>query len=283
MPFFRVATSFHYFCNSFLKFWYNSIFFTMNRRNIYIISFFWVMIASFVSCTDNSPKKQVETINQQCPIDLGILGKVTEVGLDNQTIVYHVETNSDVLKLSRLKDHVGDVKKGILLNFVDDSVTLSQFIAAKCNIRYEYTDATTSERLVINVSQDELKNAVALVSDEKELARRRIENFVATGRLQLPLQVDEVTTLTDIVIEDGNVGYIYELDEDKLPSEKMKDQLSVLKENIAKGLESDDVSMNMLVDALTKDHKGLVYRYVLNKSGEKVEITFSPEEVAGIK
>lgn len=244
---------------------------------------FVALLAILLTSCNNSLKRQVETINSQCPIDLGILGEVTKVDLDGRTIVYHVSTNSNVLKLSRLEDHINDVKQGILLNFVDDKTSLTQFIAAQCNIRYEYTDAQTGEQLVIDITKDELKNAEALVGNEMELARRRIENFVATGRLQLPMQVDEVTTLTDIFAEGDNVGYVYTIDETTVPIDTIDQRIGVLKESIGESLKHNDLSMTMLIDALTKDHKGLIYRYNMSKSGRTFDVTFSPEEVVRIQ
>ena len=244
---------------------------------------FIAFVALLLTSCNNSLKHQVETINSQCPIDLGVLGEVTKVDLDGRTIVYHVSTNSNVLKLSRLEDHINDVKQGILLNFVDDKTSLTQFIAAQCNIRYEYTDAQTGEQLVIDITKDELKNAEALVGNDMELARRRIENFVATGRLQLPMQVDEVTTLTDIFAEGDNVGYVYTIDESTVPSDTLNQRIGVLKESISESLKHNDLSMTMLIDALAKDHKGLIYRYNMSKSEKTFDITFTPEEVVRIQ
>ena len=241
----------------------------------------WALL--LIGCVGNSLKHQVEIINKQCPIDLGVLGMVTHVDLDNNTIVYHVATNSQVLKISRLKDHSKDVKQGILLNFCDDKATLADFIAAKCNLKYEYTDIQTGEQLIIDISASELKNVEALVGNPKELTRRRIENFITTGRLQLPLQVDEVTTLNDIIIENNNVGYVYTIDEAAITPDTIREKIGVLKENIEESLKGNDLSMVMLVDALTKDHKGLVYRYLLSKSGEQFDIVFTPEEVAALR
>ena len=253
------------------------------RKPAFATLFIVLFTILLTNCTNNSLKHQVETINSQCPIDLGVLGEVTKVDLDGRTIVYHVSTNSNVLKLSRLEDHVNDVKQGILLNFVDDKTSLTQFIAAQCNIRYEYTDAQTGEQLVIDITKDELKNAEALVGNDMELARRRIENFVATGRLQLPMQVDEVTTLTDIFAEGDNVGYVYTIDESTVPSDTLNQRIGVLKESIGESLKHNDLSMTMLIDALAKDHKGLIYRYNMSKSEKTFDITFTPEEVVRIQ
>ena len=165
------------------------------RKYVASALFMALWVSMLIGCVD-SLKNQVEIINKQCPIDLGILGEVTHVDLDDRTIVYHVSTNPSVLNISRLKDHQKDVKQGILLNFSNDRATLANFIAAKCNLRYESTDSQSDERLIIDISAEDLKNVNALVANPQELARKRVENFVTTGRLQLPLHVDEVTTLT---------------------------------------------------------------------------------------
>ena len=238
-------------------------------------------VTMLIGCVD-SLKNHVEVINKQCPIDLGILGEVTHVDLDGRTIVYHVSTNPNVLNVGRLKDHQKDVKQGILLNFSNDKATLAQFIAAKCNLRYEYTDSQSDERLVIDISADDLKNVDALVANPEELARKRVENFVTTGRLQLPLHVDEVTTLDDIIVEGDNVGYVYTIDETAISPDTIRARLSMLRENIKSSLKGEDLSMTMLVDALTNDHKGLIYRYFLSKSKERFDITFTPEEIENL-
>ena len=251
------------------------------RKYIASALFMALWVSMLIGCVD-SLKNQVEIINKQCPIDLGILGEVTHVDLDDRTIVYHVSTNPSVLNISRLKDHQKDVKQGILLNFSNDRATLANFIAAKCNLRYEYTDSQSDERLIIDISAEDLKNVNALVANPQELARKRVENFVTTGRLQLPLHVDEVTTLDDIIIEGDNVGYVYTLDETAISPDTIRERLGVLRENIERSLRGEDLSMIMLVDALTNDHKGLIYRYFLNKSKERFDITFTPEEIEKI-
>lgn len=253
------------------------------RNQLSVTSIIVVMAILLTGCVDRSLKRQVETLDKQCPIDLGILGRVTSVGLKGHTIVYHVTTNSRVLKLERLRDHLSDVKQGILLNFANDEASLSQFVAAQCDIKYEYTDAQSGERLVVDISKEDLKRANALVGDTKELSSRRIENFVATGRLQLPMQIDAVTTLTDITLEDNNVAYIYSIDEEAISSKQLQSQIDVLKESIHESLGHKDLTMTMLIDALTQDHRGLVYRYFMSKSGKQFDITFTPEDVAQIK
>ena len=251
-------------------------------RKYFATALFMVMwITMLIGCVV-SLKNHVEIINKQCPIDLGILGEVTHVDLDGRTIVYHVSTNPNVLNVGRLKDHQKDVKQGILLNFSNDRATLKQFIAAKCNLRYEYTDSQSDEQLIIDISADDLKNVNALVANPQELARRRVENFVTTGRLQLPLHIDEVTTLDDIIIEGDNVGYVYTIDETAISPDTIRGRLSILRENIKSSLKGEDLSMTMLVDALTNDHKGLIYRYFLSKSKERFDITFTPEEIKNL-
>ena len=227
------------------------------RKYVASALFMALWVSMLIGCVD-SLKNQVEIINKQCPIDLGILGEVTHVDLDDRTIVYHVSTNPSVLNISRLKDHQNDVKQGILLNFSNDRATLANFIAAKCNLRYEYTDSQSDERLIIDISAEDLKNVNA------------------------PLHVDEVTTLDDIIIEGDNVGYVYTIDETAISPDSIRERLGVLRENIERSLRGEDLSMIMLVDALTNDHKGLIYRYFLSKSKERFDITFTPEEIEKI-
>ena len=250
-----------------------------NRLSLFVIV---LMALVLTGCKKSPLKQQVEFLNRQCPLDLGVLGEVTSVDLDGQAIVYHVATNPRILKLDRLRDHVGDVKQGVLLYFANDTASLRQLVPTKCGLKYEYSDTESGERFVVDISNDDLRRVSALVGNQRELARRRIENFVATGRLQLPLQIDAITTLTDIALDADAVAYTYTIDEESVAPDDLEAELSSLRMNIRESLGGGDPSMGVLIDVLTRDHRGLVYRYVMSKSGKQFDITFTPDDVASI-
>ena len=113
-----------------------------------------------------------------------------------------------------------------------------------------------------------------------ELAKQRID--IAVKYMEDNHLTDGYTSVLWCT-EGDNVGYVYTIDETTVPIDTIDQRIGVLKESIGESLKHNDLSMTMLIDALTKDHKGLIYRYNMSKSGRTFDVTFSPEEVVRIQ
>ena len=141
------------------------------RKYVASALFMALWVSMLIGCVD-SLKNQVEIINKQCPIDLGILGEVTHVDLDDRTIVYHVSTNPSVLNIWYVLYTVKS--NGTRGSWFAEISSSKAHTPNDCN--YEITvDTEGADRWVLlkaynaasssyNVDHDELQNHVTILN-----------------------------------------------------------------------------------------------------------------------
>ena len=227
-------------------------------------------------------EKEVSKLNQQCPMNMGILGEISSVELDDSVVVFNIQLTSQLVKLDKLKTHSDDVKEGMLLQFAENPNSLESFIQSKCRLRYVYQNDKTGDKMAIEVTPDDIKRMSGLINKPDEVAQRKVEILVSNTRLQLPMNVDAVTLLDDMVIEGDTVCYVYSIDSEQVSADQITSDIEGMKQNIIKNLDSPDPALQYLVTCLSDADKSLCYRYVFQPDGQRVEILLSADEVKRI-
>lgn len=119
---------------------------------------------------------------------------------------------------------------------------------------------------------------MAAVSCTSNSSSDELTQLVELSKKSLPMMVDEITVWKDMVVEDGNVVYVYDVNDSTgtvvagMPA-KHDDILFQMGESLA---EKDFLQFVSLV---VKDGMGMKYRYTDTRHGMKSEITVTNEEL----
>lgn len=249
-----------------------------------LVAAFIFIVVSLSSCRRAGDLQSiVDDTNSRCPISLGLMGNITKVSLEGNTVVYDAVVDDHLVNLPKLRQNTEAMKKGIMFSFLKDKKTLNALLAEKVDLRYIYHSKSSNEPLNLLISHEDLeKMSNTFSGDEKKLAVMMLENQLELTRLQLPMQVDELTKLIDFRAEGNNAVYLYELDAKSVSLDYLRAQIPSMKANAKNLFLMGDPSLQSLLNILCKAGYGLVYRYNLVGTDNQEEFSFSSGEIQQI-
>lgn len=114
-------------------------------------------------------------------------------------------------------------------------------------------------------------------SMEKNDASSQLEQHLEETKRNLPIKIDEITTLKDVKIDGSYFYYIYDLNDSKSSLSSINDSefRNILKQDI----QSNISSMGPFIKALTKTDRGIIYRYHGTSSGITKDAVISENEL----
>ena len=249
-------------------------------------SIFFVVLMAVVmgSCnkqrvTHRALQKEVDKINAQCPIK-GLMGDVTSVGIEGNALVYNIELTTNLLRIDKLKSNTDVMKESVIYDVLSNPDGLKSILASNCDLKFNYKSG--SDVMSVLVKAEELRKASDMIKDPEFLARLRLETMVKTTRLQMPMQVDELTLMKDMTIEGKKVCYFYELDNNAITAEMLRNDMAGFKENIKGALNINDPSVAKFVESIAENNMSLCYRYEFPLEKDTVEIDIDLAELKSL-
>ena len=178
---------------------------------------------TFYSC-DLSKKElraNVESVNSECPIDLGMFGEISsmEFNEDEDEVVFTMTISKDMpIKISALNKLKNTLKRAMLGSWAEseDGIKMMKEIAkADSKITIVMQTEGTNQNVKIKVSKDEVRDLADGKIDPIS-PRDLLEIYVTSTNAQCPMQVDELTTLSSASLEGDNFVYNYSIDESSI-------------------------------------------------------------------
>lgn len=248
----------------------------------------YLLLVSFALISCNSSKKdlklEIEEVNDECPLDLGLVGEISSVDYDEKTdeVVMTMTINKDLpLKLSALKQLKNTMKRSVLGNWAksESSLVLIEKIAdADAKFTIVMQTADTNESLKIKISKKEVKD-IAAGNIDSITPREMVDIMIASTNAQCPMQIDEVTVLSSVTLENNSFVYNCSWDENSVSIEEIDANKDVLKTNIKQLLLSEDPMTQELIKICKDANVCILYRYIGDTSGDVCLVKFSPEEL----
>lgn len=253
------------------------------KRNIWLLGIvlFTVLLGGCSSPADKL-EKSVEAENAQCPIGIGMIGSMTSIKYDKaeNNVLINFLIKSDVVPLKEIKN--ADImfskimKAGLSGSDKKEVIQMVREAGASMTIRFvdDQNPALTTE---IKFSSDDINEIAESNLSDEEINSIILENQIAIDNSHCPMTIDEGLKIISVAEEDSNVVYTCQLDEDfndiKL-FEPLKEELRAnMKENFS------DPTMKEFLSLLVALNKGFVFRFVGDKSGTTIDISYTPEEL----
>lgn len=253
----------------------------MKKFFLTLIGITTILFAS--SCGGNSQlRKLVSEINNRCPISIDALGEVTNAKLDGNNVIVTVSMAEDLLSIETIQNNTEMMKPNVIQalgNNPSDQMRALVDILSKNNgsLTYEYIGKSSGKKATITITGDELKD-ISKVGNDPDAA---LDAQLAITNIHFPMQLDDVTTIVNVTRENGNVVYLYDIDEANFDlnqiEEEQDDVLDYLFESLR--MQRDNVSSKMFIQACYNAKADIIYRYRGNVTGKAIDFKISIEDV----
>lgn len=261
-----------------------------------ILSMLIVAVIIFSACGNNSKQSlqqvrdEVAAINAQCPIDMGIAGRVTGADLDEggATIQYMLQPSELMLNETVFVDNAALLKKSLLLNLTPFEAERSGAVAlaeAGYNMAYIYT-FPSGKKHTLTLTPEDIMEALSEKMTSAERGEALLETRCELSRLVFPVSIDSYTTQTGVELQKDGLVHLFTIDEEALGMPISDPQVSkeVLYESIVDGLRSsiNDPAMRSEMEAVVATGRGMVYHYAGSASGADIEVEITPETIRSL-
>lgn len=110
-------------------------------------------------------------------------------------------------------------------------------------------------------------------------ADNQLKSSLVAVNSQCPLQVDEVTTMEKVTVDDSNMIYHMTI-APTVTIESPTEFIEQMKAYTKEGLKSQMGTVGGMLGLLEKTGRGLRYQYTFTSDGQIINVDFTPEEVA---
>lgn len=219
-------------------------------------------------------KKSVEEVNRECPLEVPGLGLLTSMNYEDNYVVIKYKVNLPV-KLSVLQEHQTLVKTNAVNGMLngDNDKFVNQLIEAEVGIKMVMVGGVDNGRLELSISPEEIKR----ISSHPLSKAQMLDNQVESASMQLPLQVDEISTMVDVKNLSDRVQYVYEITDNNNEVEMMAAMEELVKNNIIKSFKLP--AQAKFVQLLVDNNKPVEIYYVGTETGEEWSLVISVDEL----
>lgn len=248
---------------------------------ITMVMCFFVAIL-MVSCQDSKLKQIVEQLNQECPMSMGEAGEFTSVQYEDGNVVMNYTINEDYLDIDALnknKDVLKDYGTTFIQNATGDTKELIDALSkegAGWTIRFK--GQTSGKTVSLTLSRNDILNASKVdVKDKDPLSI--IEGVIRLTNAQMPEDIEEGLTITEVSLEDRYVVYNVSCDESIISIRALRENTQELKSEILGNFDMSNMAIAKFIQNCKKANVGIAYRYIGNDSGKSCLIKIPVSEL----
>ena len=238
------------------------------------------MVAMCVSCNSNKSKLQiaVEEAQKQCPMDMGVIGKVSSFTYENGVLTIEMCMNENIFKVDALSTDIDAAKRSALNSLStltgDIKNVMSELVNEKAALVYRYVGDQTQKSVEVKLTYEEVEAAINASPDDVNY-EEELQSQIKTANTQCPNQVDQMTVLDSISQNDEFVIYNYTVAEDNIKITDMEGQATNMKAMLAANMQQNMAAMRIFLLCCINTNHGLQYRYVGSESGQEFNIYFA--------
>lgn len=212
--------------------------------------------------------------NRQCPTQVPGMGEITSMGYEDDNVVFKMKIDMPV-KLSVLQEHEKLVKTNFVNGFVEGgSKKLSTLlIQGEVGMKIIMMGGIDNGRLEITISPEEIKQTVEHPLTKSQM----LDNQIESARMQLPIQVDEITTMVDVKIMPDRVQYVYEVADYNNEVEYMSLIEEQFKANMISGMSNP--AQEKFAKLLIDNNKSVEQYYIGTKSDSEFSVLLTVSDL----
>ena len=228
--------------------------------------------------------KEIEVLEKRCPVDLGIIGVLSNVTYDKDEnkVVFQYLLNEQFMTVSGFAAGQEECKRSICAFFrnSESKKAADLLIEAGASFEIQLKGKVSGEESTILIPADEFKE---LVESDDYSEEDQLEAMVDVADKQCPQELGQGLIMDKVFVDNGYVVYSYQFDtnlisfSDKDP-EALKSQVQTA---LVQWLNS--ASGAAFKQLLIANKTGVKYVYnPVGENGEVFTIVFEPEEIASL-
>lgn len=249
------------------------------------------MLAALAVAGCSSPERKiqqgVEATKKVLPIEVAGIGVISDVSFNeaNKNLIMVTDVYDDMVQIESIRSNPALSQESCMLNIASNGreqnkkdVLLNNLVEIGGFVTYVYRDILTGNAAMVNLSTEQIREALEYDYTEEELFDKLLDIEVARENSQYPVEIEQGMFMQSVSREDGYLVYHVVLDENDYNIDEMNAAHDLLRSNMEAEMASPE--MKEILYRLSKVGNGLRYTYTGDKSGKSVDITFTPEDVA---
>lgn len=257
-----------------------------------IVSVVLLILLAFDSCQLKSRQELSESVkafNSQLPIELadGMM-TVTSCEYQNDVVELKYSIDESIINMKALKGKETAVRDNAKITLSGLSSTnksfatmIEQMIDADASFRISFVGKQSQTKISVELDENDL--AYIKEHEGRTNSEDMLRAMISSTNLQLPMRVDEMTTLTSVRMDGGDITLNYVIDEssDFSMTDMAAGSLAYTyqKRELLNSLRNRNTPDGRLADLCLKSNKYLVFHYSGKSTGQSVDIRLSPQEI----
>lgn len=241
----------------------------------------------FASCNEQKKelKSLVEKMNSECPLPLGDIGSVNSIMFDGEVVEMKFTSNESFAPISSLSNHQQELKEMLGMSFskgANDKL-VEKIIAAGVNFRSVFVGMQTGEKIVLEVTPNDLKTYAEKYSNMTDQQKLIVTMYIGT-KVKLPVTVDNTTKLVGLSLTSDALKYKFEVN-DAETGQNMESTISFMKyitlSQMANSLKGGMMGERnrQFYKALMDCNQGAEYEYHELQTGKRASFRISTDEI----
>ena len=252
------------------------------KKNLLLVTLV-AFIASLVSCGESKIEKMVDSLNNECPISMGVIGEITDVEYENGNVVFNCSVNETLVNIDALNENPDLMKRNIKTVFNNPNgetkELIDMLIEENSGIVYRYTGKESGKVTSITLSSADITD-INNNSTEEYNPETALEDQVETANAQCPIIIADGMTTTHIAIEGDYVVYNVDVDESMYSIKTLDSNKAQVKKNMIQEFNGNsDPTIKLFINFCKEANKGVAYKYIGNSSGKICMIKISYSEL----
>ena len=241
----------------------------------------------FVSCDEQKKelKSLVEKMNSECPLPLGDIGSVNSIMFDGEVVEMKFTSNESFAPVSSLSNHQQELKEmlGMSLSKGSSDKLVEKIIAAGVNFRTVFVGMQSGEKIVLEVTPDELKTYAEKYSNMTDQQKLIVTMYIGT-KVKLPVSIDNMTKLVGLSLTSDALKYKFEVN-DAEAGQNLESSISFMKyitlSQMANSLRGGMMGERnrQFYQALIDCNQGAEYEYHELQTGKRMSFRISIDEI----
>lgn len=223
-------------------------------------------------------EKGIAMANEECPIKVDGIGIMESMVLSGNTLTYNFSLDEEMSPT----DNEAAMHKRMLNNaLANERKSLLMFEKYGISLRYVFT-SPSGKQAVVNISDKEIVDALNSNVSPSDAADDILQSELSSTKSQLPIDMGNGMTITDIILDDEVLIYVCTIDETTNRFSTDNFDRVQAKLAIKQDLGTPDASKQALLKNLINTKRELIYRYIGSKSGEKLDIVINLNDLREI-
>ena len=238
-----------------------------------------VIMASVLFASCDEQKKELKSLVEKN------IGSVNSIMFDGEVVEMKFTSNESFAPVSSLSNHQQELKEMLGMSFSKGSndKLVEKIIAAGVNFRSVFVGMQTGEKIVLEVTPDDLKTYADKYSNMTDQQKLIVTMYIGT-KVKLPVAIDNMTKLVGLSLTSDALKYKFEVN-DAETGQNMDSSISFMKyitlSQMANSLKGGMMGERnrQFYQALIDCNQGAEYEYHELQTGKRMSFRISTDEI----